>query len=278
MLSDAMLRQMVDAMPMPVFVKDGEDRYQYVNRAFETLFQVRKEHIIDVEPAPASEGHSIDLLRPVLPTCPKAFTESTTFCTATGERLVMGVIHGERSLSHRSPELLAAEAELRSARHELARVRETDPVTQCLSRRALRAHTESVLAGKQGGVVRIKVDEFATVVERHGADVGDELLASFSDIVRSTTRPDDLFARVADAEFTLVLRGADREQTASVARRICSTVAETMLDTADEQIRLSVSVGAAFSDDDEAELSTLVDKAEQAMRAATPCRNEAVVV
>lgn len=279
MLSDRLLRQMVDAMPMPAFVKDGEDRYLYVNRSFETLFHVRAEHIVGRQAEPDTKSDAVALLRPSIPTFPSVLTESATFCTATGERLVMGIIHGERAPGSTSGELEAVKAELRDARHELARVRETDPTTQCLSRRALRAHTEAVLSEAQAGVVRIKIDDFDALSQHVGDEASDQLLMTFSDIVRAVIRPDDLFARVAEAEFTLILRGADREQTATISRRICSTVAETLVETGTGAVTLSVSVGAASSDDEhDAELSTLVQEAERALRSATPCRNEAVVV
>lgn len=278
MLSDRLLRQMVDAMPMPVFVKDGEGRYLYVNRSFETLFHVRREHLVGRRPEPGANPQSVDLLRPTLPTCPSILTESTTFCTATGERLVMGIIHGERHPIASSSELEDTKAELQQARRELARMRETDPVTQCLSRRALRAHTEAVLSEDRAGVVRIDIDDHDTVGQRYDDDARDQLLMSFSDIVRAAIRPDDLFARVSDTGFTLILRGADREQTASVARRICSTVAETLVEIGGEPVALSVSVGAASSDGDETELSALIEAAEQALRTAPTNACEAVAV
>lgn len=278
MLSDGLLRQMVDAMPMPVFVKDGDGRYLYVNRSFETLFHVRREYLVGRAPDPNQSRQSVDLLRPDLPTCPDVLTESTVFCTATGERLVMGVIHGERTPASSTSELEATKAELREVRQELARMRETDPVTQCLSRRALRAHTEAALVEEQAGVIRITIDDYDSIGRRHGEDLRDQLLRSFSDIVRSATRPDDVFARVAESEFTVILRGSDREQTAMIARRICTAVADTMTDTGDDPVSLSVSVGAASSEDDQAALSSLIEQAEVALRSATPCRNEAVVV
>jgi len=143
MLSDHMLRQMVDAMPMPVFVTNESDHFVYANRAFETL------------------------------------------------------IHTEAFAAKRDAELDAAHAELREARAELARMRETDPVTQALSRRALRAHTE-----------------------------------------------DATDARTTDGHAELAL---------------------------------SITVGAAYSDDIDTQLAALITEAEQALRSASPCRNEAVV-
>lgn len=270
MLSDHMLRQMVDAMPMPVFVKNENDHFVYANRAFETLFQVRAASLVQYADAAAS-------FLPRLPSCPSQLTESTTFCTSTGEQLTMSMIHTESFTPTRSPELDAAKVELAEVRAELARVRETDPVTQALSRRALRAHTEDTFSSAPAGVLRISVDDLETIIDTFGQDVGDDLLSNFSDIVRSNTRPGDVFARIDESEFALILREADREQTTAVARRICSAVTDARTADGETQLALSITVGAAYSDSVETQLSALIAEAEQALRSASPCRNEAVV-
>ena len=275
MISNGLLRQMVDAMPTPVFVMDDSDRYVYVNRAFELLFQVRAEHVLGRRPAPV-KGGSVNVLRPSVPSCPSALAETTVFTLPDGGRLVMGVLRTERAADAAATELQRTRAELHAARLELARVEETDPVTHCLSPRALRSHTEAVLAGERVGVVRMRLDDLDIVQQACGDEIADRLLRSFSEIVRSVTRPGDLFARVSDQEFTLVLRNADRTQTATVARRVCSAMAETQQADGADGVNLSVSVGAAFSDDDDAQLSSIVDQAGAALSQAA--RNEAVMV
>jgi len=221
MLSDHMLRQMVDAMPMPVFVTNESDHFVYANRAFETLFQVRAASLVQ-------QGAASVLSQ----TAPGQLVESTTFSTPSGDELTMSLIHTEAFAAKRDAELDAAHAELREARAELARMRETDPVTQALSRRALRAHTE---------------DAFA------------------------------IFARIDESDFVLVLREADREQTAAVARRICAAVTDARTTDGHAELALSITVGAAYSDDIDTQLAALITEAEQALRSASPCRNEAVV-
>lgn len=274
MLSDLLLRQMVDAMPMPVFIKDEADRFVYANRAFETLFQVRADSLVQRVASDTADRSGIDVPRPSVPA---DLTESTTFCTSTGERLTMNMIRTESFAHTHTDDLDAVRAELREARTEMARMRETDPVTQALSRRALRAHTDDAFSSAPVGVLRISVDDLDTISEEFGHDVGDELLSQFSDFVRTNTRPGDVFARISDSGFTLILRDADREQTTVIARRICAAVTEARTLNGHPQLALSVTVGAAYSDAADSELSALIEEAERAMRSAIPCRNEAVV-
>lgn len=274
MISDGLLRQMVDAMPTPVFVVDDDDRYVYLNRAFELLFQVRAEHVIGRRPDAAGE-RSVKVLRPSVPSCPTSLAETTAFSLPDGRRLLMGVVRAGGSSAARA-ELQRTRADLHAAEVELARREDTDPVTQCLSQKTLRTHTDAVIAGEQSGVVRMKLVELDAVARDLGPDVADQLLASFSEIVRGVIRPGDLFARVSEDEFTVVLRGVDREMTSSVARRICSAAVDLGLEAGGEAACVSVSVGAAFSDDDDAALSAIVDQASAALGRAA--RNEAVVV
>lgn len=261
---------MVDAMPMPVFVKDETDAFAYVNHAFETLFNVRAADLI------GSDGSSA--LHPRIAASPSQLVESTTFGTSNGERLTMSVIHTEAFAPSNHAELEAANAELRATRAELARMRETDPVTQALSRRALQAHAQDALGAFPAGVLRISVDDYVTIADTFGADTADELLGEFGDIVRLNTRPGDLFARTGESEFTLVLRDADREETSAVAKRICTLATEARTADGQSQLALSVTVGAAYSDSVDAQLPSLIEEAERALRSAAPCRNEAVVL
>lgn len=259
MLSDQLLRRMVDAMPMPVFVKDGSDHYVYVNRAFETLFHVRSESIVGRGSAASDDsGHAVDLLRPALPMWSSRLTESATFLTATGERLTMGVVH-----------LAAEPAAPPTSDSDSARRRETDPVTHCVGKRALQAHAEDAFSAA-AGVLRISVDGYGRIEAESGSAVADARLAEFSEIVRDSIRPGDVFARIGDSEFTLVLWGADREQTALVARRIRTLVAGALSHHDESAMGLSISVGTAFSDDDGSKLSSVIAKAEAALRAAQP--------
>lgn len=261
MLSDDMLRQMVDAMPTPVAVTDGDRRYVYLNRAYETMFDLRLDTAVGrvAERSPSRER----------------VVETTIFAAGDGIQYSLHLVH-----THPVPaaeQSAAMEAELRGLRSEVARMRETDPVTRALSRRALRAHTDDAIGPSTAGVLRISVDDYEAVRADFGLDIADDLLAHFGDVVHENTRPGDLFARVGASEFTLVLREADREQTAVVARRICAAANEARTEQGKAQLALSVTVGAAYSDAADLELSSLIDEAEEAMHRATPCRNEVVI-
>ena len=280
MLSDQLLRHMVDAMPMPVSVKDGDDRYVYVNRAFEILFQVRREHILD-QPARANSANgSVDLLRPSLPLVSRSMVNTSTFVTSGGQTLRLGIFHGSGSIETVRDELEMTRAELLATRAELDRIRAVDPVTRCLSRGAVAARLSEteIMAGQSAGVMRLAVQGFDQIIRRHGREIADQALWQFSQIVRGNIRSNDLFGRIGNADFTVVLPGASREITARAARRIVQSVAASSVETGLAPISFSVRIGATFSDEQSPDLHRLIDVAEGALLDAVSDRTNSVFV
>ncbi|MCF8129436.1 MAG: response regulator [Deltaproteobacteria bacterium] len=61
--SEAFLKKLIDAIPMPIFYKDGNGKYLGFNQAFETFFGETKEHMIgksvfDINPPELAEVYS----------------------------------------------------------------------------------------------------------------------------------------------------------------------------------------------------------------------------
>lgn len=281
MLSDQLLRHMMDSMPVPISVKDGDDRYVYLNRAFEMLFQVRREHILDQPPTAQKEAAgSVDLLRPSAPVVNPNMVNTSTFVTSTGDTLRLGIFHGSGSIDALRDELEMTRAELLTTRAELDRIRAVDPVTQCLSRGAVTARLSDtdIMVGQTAGVMRMVVDGFDEITKRHGWKIADEALVHFSEIVRTNIRSNDLFGRVGTADFTVVLPGASREVTVEAARRIIQSVAASPFDTGLAPISLTVRIGATFSDDQSPDLHRLIDVAENALVSAASDPTHSVFV
>ncbi len=281
MLSDQLLRHMVDSMPMPVSVKDGDDRYVYVNRAFEMLFQVRREHILDQPSTPASGSNgAVDLLRPSTPIVSSSMVNTSTFVTSTGQTLRLGIFQGSGSIETVRDELEMTRAELLATRAELDRIRAIDPVTRCLSRGAVAARLSDteIMAGQSAGVMRLAVQGFDRITSRHGREIADQALVQFSEIVRSNIRSNDLFGRIGTADFTVVLPGASREITARAARRIIQSVAASPVETGLAPISFTVRIGATFSDEQSPDLHRLIDVAEGALMDAVSDRAQSVFV
>ena len=121
----------------------------------------------------------------------------------------------------------------------------TDPLTKCHNRRSLLNSADEIHQryGAAGGLLMVDVDHFKVVNDTHGHDIGDQVLVHISNIVRANIRTDDILARMGSEEFVVYLPGCDKIQSVRIANRICYSVAQQPLTTAEEKIPVTVSVG-----------------------------------
>ncbi len=112
-------------------------------------------------------------------------------------------------------ELLAEVAERRNAEKVARELAETDPLTGCLNRRSIIPATAALLAQRDSGVagfapqgvamLMIDLDNFKQVNDLNGHQVGDTVLRSTADRMRSTLSASDAVARIGGDEFAVAL-------------------------------------------------------------------------
>ncbi len=146
--------------------------------------------------------------------------------------------------------LLSKLRELSLAHRELMTVASTDPLTNCLNRRAFTALVEAYLDKIDGkrddaALLLLDVDHFKSVNDRFGHDSGDEALVLIADTIRSCVRERDLVARLGGEEFGVFLPGLDIKRTQVVAQRICDAVRALEFRPGGSHHGLSLSIGGA---------------------------------
>jgi diguanylate cyclase (GGDEF)-like protein len=90
------------------------------------------------------------------------------------------------------------------------------------------------------------LDHFSELNNRHGHQVGDEVLRAFGSILRSRMRSSDLVARFGGEEFVAILFRATLDDATRIADEIREQLAATpILGSAGEELSATVSAGCA---------------------------------
>src|SRR2546430_13834287 len=99
-----------------------------------------------------------------------------------------------------------------------------DSLTNLPNRAAFRIHLDHALhadAERRIAVLFLDLDDFKTVNDTMGHDVGDQLLAAVGARIASTLRPGDTVARLGGDEFAALLNSMEDEQIAArLAERV----------------------------------------------------------
>jgi diguanylate cyclase (GGDEF)-like protein len=169
--------------------------------------------------------------------------------------------------------LLSKLRELAIAHDDLMIVASTDPLTQCLNRRAFTALIDGYMeritnqADKQGALLIIDVDNFKAVNDSFGHDLGDAALKVIAQAIKGSVREIDLVGRMGGEEFGVFLPGLSAARTATVAERIRRAVSLTKFLPLGRKCDLSISVGGTTFDTGTS-FSELYRRADQRLYAA----------
>lgn len=148
----------------------------------------------------------------------------------------------------------------------------TDALTGMFNRRYFMQRIQEAYAGFKRTaepfvLIMIDVDRFKNVNDTYGHDAGDAVLRCLADTLRKITRSQtELSFRIGGEEFALLLPGAISPQELSViGRRINQSVAQAVLPEALGQVRLTVSLGAAWPKVEDEGWDALYGRADAAM-------------
>jgi diguanylate cyclase (GGDEF)-like protein len=140
-----------------------------------------------------------------------------------------------------------------------------DDLTGTLSRRGLREHGERMLADQLPArmaphtvvpmamrqftgiaALMLDVDHFKAINDRHGHQVGDEVLRHLSTVLHEHLRDDALLARYGGEEFTVLLPVRSRLDAEAVAERLRQVIEAQPCFSRVGRVPITVSIGVAF--------------------------------
>lgn len=131
-----------------------------------------------------------------------------------------------------------------------------------------REFQQSLLHQEPLTLLLIGLDDFTNLNERFASGQGDRLLQDVAVAVRQELGSSDLAARVAGAEFAVLLCGRDFQAASEVAERIRFRIAHQGVIVDGSRHVLSISAGVSNRDPQDAGFTDLYQRAEKALRQA----------
>jgi diguanylate cyclase (GGDEF)-like protein len=211
---------------------------------------------------------------------PRSFV-TIPLATSSGITAVLALwSSAENSLDPAGIDLVSAVApyaalHLKHAR-EFGRMKETaetDALTSLRNRRAFDAalHLEASRYERYArplSLLMIDIDHFKSVNDRFGHEAGDEVLRRVAERVRSCVRDVDTAARFGGEELAVLLPETTAGAAREVAERIRLSIERTTIAFAQNNIRVTVSIGLACVPETVAAVDALLATADEALYSA----------
>ncbi len=153
----------------------------------------------------------------------------------------------EQELEHATGELNATREELERVKAKFSSITTLDELTGCYNE----SHFREVLNQHRGMSERgsyyftiavLQVDQFNSVVDKHGLGSGNEVLQLFSRIVKAALRDVDLVSRQGPDIFGLLLSGATEDDAVMIINRISQLIIQIAVSD-DEELKITTSGG-----------------------------------
>ena len=259
-----------------VYMKTPDRRFLYVNKRTADLFGWPVEQIIgkfDVEVMPKDIADR--------------FWEMDQQVFATGQKVVGEEEFVEKSghvrhfwsikmpMKHKGTEeamigFSSDVTQLYELKEELRRQANTDPLTGLANRRAFfEDASREILRSKRYlnpmSLVIFDLDNFKTVNDRFGHQVGDQVLCEVAKRCEMIVRDCDSLARIGGEEFVVLLSNTDLEEAVITAERLRTVVADHPIT---REIALTISLGVTTICCDDEDIYGLMKRADKALYAA----------
>jgi diguanylate cyclase (GGDEF)-like protein len=96
-------------------------------------------------------------------------------------------------------------------------------------------------------IILVDLDHFKRINDHHGHPVGDRVLKEVAEVLRESTRPEDLVARYGGEEFIVALPTSSLDQAFERAERIRSQLATRDMRACAKGLRVTASLGLSYA-------------------------------
>lgn len=153
----------------------------------------------------------------------------------------------------------------RKTRDKMSKLAMTDPLTLCPNRRSVMQNAYDILKGyaqvgrkknanqqsperlarglkSSMAVAIVDVDNFKSINDAHGHDVGDQVLINIANVLLNNIREHDVMGRYGGEEFILVLPNASEDDVHSIFERIQKALKQHVCEINDKVVALPVTI------------------------------------
>lgn len=158
----------------------------------------------------------------------------------------------------------------------------TDYMTGLYNRRGFLEVAQKLIAaqkrkGESVTVLMFDLDHFKSINDRFGHDAGDDALRAFAATASGNMRGDDIIGRLGGEEFAAILPG-NAETAFLVAERVRAAFEKAGVTISSHCMNATVSIGAADSMAEVANITALLTRADQALYQAKSAGRNRVVI
>ena len=172
--------------------------------------------------------------------------------------------------------ILALADNLIQARGDAKNMAVFDPVTNALNQAAFLTLSRGELerarrAQSSLRLIALDIDNFKAINDKHGKDIGNDVLTIVSQSIREKSRPYDGVARYKDDMFLLILPGVIGQDAEKIAERILKgiyNISVSLQDGTAVNVNLSAGIASAIQINASTEIETLIQKATEAVQQA----------
>ena len=182
------------------------------------------------------------------------------------------IVRSREVLLEQRDSVESAQEKIRKLQEELSELSEAvrvDQLTGVLNRRGLdEAMTREMARAQRGGgllsVALLDIDNFKSLNDTYGHNVGDTALQHLAKVIQTTMRPTDVVSRFGGEEFVILLPDTDLEAAVSTVKRLQRALTKQFFLGNNEKLLITFSAGVALLKKDETE-AAVIHRADQSM-------------
>ncbi|MBU2738789.1 GGDEF domain-containing protein [Acidithiobacillus concretivorus] len=172
----------------------------------------------------------------------------------TSKNITKQSIEARNTLIQAKNRLSAAQEKIRKLEEEMESISQlvhVDPLTGTLNRRGLSAAFARESARAQRlkqplTVAIVDLDHFKQVNDRHGHDLGDQVLQGMAQILQDTLRANDVITRYGGEEFVILMPDTTPENALDILERVQTRLGRRLFETQDQPLKISFSGGISL--------------------------------